>query len=150
MKKSSVIIIVIAIPIFAIAQSNCGVKEKLATIHQSWFDGLLSEDTRLINQILADDVTLAFPNGIFFSKQDFLNLLNNGIVFYDSAVHEYSNIRIYNQIGVINGKSNLAVRFKQETGEFMEFTERLSYTAVYMLNDSIKMVAWQSTIRPDE
>jgi hypothetical protein len=140
MKKLSVLIIVIAIPFFANAQSNCELKERLIKIHQSWFDGLLAEDTQLINQVLANDVTLGFPDGNFMSKQDFLNLLNNGIAFYDSAVHEYSNIRIYNQIGIINGKSDLTVRLKKESGEFIAFAEKLSYTAVYALDDSIKMV----------
>lgn len=85
-------------------------------------------------------------------RQDFIDALKNGTLYYDSAYHEYSKIRIYGNTGVINGRSNLTVRVKMENGEFYKVLEKLTYTAVYVLDKSskIKMVAWQSTARPNE
>lgn len=150
MKRYAAIIIFFAIPLFTIAQSNSDAKEKLMAVHQVWFKGLLNEDTVVIKQVLSEDVTLGFPNGNILSKEEFINLLGSGILFYDNAFHEYSKVRIYRNVGLINERSNLAYRFKMEDGEYLKLTERLTYTAVYLFDDSIKMIAWQSTIRPQE
>jgi hypothetical protein len=150
MKKLGTIVVFITIPLFTIAQSNSDAKEKLMAIHRSWFKGLLSEDTVVINQVLSEDVTLGFPDGNTLSKEEFINYLGEGILFYDSAFHEYSKVRVYRNVGLINGRSNLAFRFKMEDGEYLKLTERLTYIAVYLFDDSIKMIAWQSTIRPRE
>jgi hypothetical protein len=85
-------------------------------------------------------------------RQELINDLKNGAIFCDSAFLEYSKIRIYGNTGVINGRSNLTFRFKMDNGEFFKGLEKLTYTAVYVRDKSsrIKMVAWQSTTRPNE
>jgi hypothetical protein len=127
-------------------------KKRLQEIHQSWFDGLLEENSQTIDQILSEDITLGFPGGNVMPRQEFIDYLKNGTLFYDSAFHEYSKIRTYGNTGVINGRSNLTLRFKKDNGEFFKGIEKLTYTAVYVLDESsrIKMVAWQSTARPNE
>lgn len=127
-------------------------EKRLQKVHQSWFSGLLNEDSQVIDKILSDDITLGFPRGNIMPRQDFIDALKNGTLYYDSAYHEYSKIRIYGNTGVINGRSNLTVRVKMENGEFYKVLEKLTYTAVYVLDKSskIKMVAWQSTARPNE
>lgn len=132
------------------AQPANEFEKKLQKVHQTWFDGLLSENAQVIDQLLSDDVTLGFPGGNVVSKREFIDLLKNETLFYDSAYHEYSKIRIYGNIGVINGRSNLTYRFKRKDGKFFNGHEKLTYTAVYVLNESLRMVAWQSTTRPNE
>ena len=120
-------------------------RKSFVEVHQSWFDGLLEENHVLIDQILSEDITLGFPGGNVMPRQEFIGHLKNGTLFYDSASHEYSNIRIYGSTGIINGKSTLAYRFQLKNGEFHKGLEDLTYTAVYVLKDNWEMVAWQST-----
>lgn len=128
----------------ATGQSGGEFKKKLQEVHQSFFNGILTENYQLIDEILSEDVTLGFPDGNFTPKQDYINSLKNGNLFYDSSFHEFAQIRIYGNTGVINGKSNLTFRYK-ENGEWFKMHEKLSYTAVYVLNkSSIRMVSWQS------
>ena len=47
------------------AQSNAAKKEKVRRAHQSFIDGILAEDYKLVDKLLADDVTLGFPHGGF-------------------------------------------------------------------------------------
>lgn len=135
----------ILIPFISSAQSKVTLKDKIQRTHQSFLDGILAEDYNLVDQLLADDVTLGFPDGDFSPKQGYVNALKNGTLFYDSSSNQSSNIRIYGNTGVVNGKGDLVFRYRDEKGEWFKMLEHLSFTAVYvMVNDKVKMVAWQS------
>jgi ketosteroid isomerase-like protein len=117
----------------------------LRGVHNAWFEGLLAEDTKSLNKVLSEDVTLGFPGGNAMPRAEFLSLLQSGELFYDTAEHESVGFRIYGNTAVATGRSNLTYRYKG-TKDF----ERLSYTAVYArTNGEWKMVAWQSTRRPN-
>ena len=138
-------IVLVWIPFISLAQSNVTLKEKVQKAHQSFIDGILAEDYKLLDQLLADDVTLGFPDGDFSPKQGYVNALKNGTLFYDSSSNQSSNIRIYGNTGVVNGKGNLVFRYRDEKGEWFKMLEHLSFTAVYVMdNNKVKMVAWQS------
>ena len=78
-------------------------------------------------------------------RAEFLSLLQSGELFYDTAEHESVGFQIYGNTAVVTGRSNLTYRYKGAK----DF-ERLSYTAVYVrTNGEWKMVAWQSTRRPN-
>ncbi|MEI9909100.1 MAG: nuclear transport factor 2 family protein [Bacteroidota bacterium] len=138
-------LILVLIPFISSAQSNFTLKEKVQKAHQSFIDAILSEDYNLVDQLLADDVTLGFPDGDFSPKQEYVNALKNGTLFYDSSSNQSSNIRIYGNTGVVNGKGDLVFRYRDEKGEWFKMLEHLSFTAVYVMdNNKVKMVAWQS------
>jgi hypothetical protein len=119
------------------------VPSNLKDATSAWFEGLLAEDTTILNKVLSDDVTLGFPGGNVMPRAKFLSFLRSGELFYDTAEHEDVGFRIYGNTAVVTGRSNLAYRFKGNEG-----FERLSYTAVYVSTDGEwKMVAWQSTTR---
>ncbi len=121
------------------------VPSNLKDAHSAWFEGLLAEDTTILNKVLSDDVTLGFPGGNVMPRAKFLSFLQSGELFYDTAEHEAVGFRTYRNTAVVTGRSNLAYRFKENEG-----FERLSYTAVYVSTDGEwKMVAWQSTTRPE-
>jgi hypothetical protein len=153
MKKSFILLfIIILISSCSKTPSSHEFEKRLQEVHQSWFDGLLEENSQIIDQILSEDITLGFPGGNVMPRQEFIDYLKNGTIFYDSAFHEYSKIRIYGNTGLINGRSNLTFRFKKENGEFFKGHEKITYTAVYVLDESlrIRMVAWQSTARQND
>ena len=127
------------------AQSTEAIKEKVRKAHQSFINGILAEDYQLVDQLLAEDVTLGFPDGGFFPKQDYVNALKNKTLFYDSSANLSSNVRMYGNIGVVNGRGDLVFRYKDEKGEWYKMLEHLSFTAVYVVKGAkTTMVAWQS------
>jgi hypothetical protein len=149
MKKLIFPLLISLILFEAEAQKKESLEQQIQKTHQSFMDGILAEDYKLVDQLLAEDVTLGFPNGGFSPKQDYINALKSGNLFYDSSAHEYSNIRIYGNIGVVNGKSSLVFRYKDEKGHWFKMLEHLTYTTVYNINKNIvKMVSWQSN-RPN-
>ena len=126
-------------------QSNDVMKEKVRQAHQSFIDGILAENYQLVDQLLAEDVTLGFPYGGFSPKQGFVDALKNKTLFYDSSANLSSNIRVYGNAGVVNGRGDLVFRYKDEKGEWYKMLEHLSFTAVYVVDkNKVKMVAWQS------
>jgi hypothetical protein len=149
MKKLIFPLLISLILFEAEAQKKESLEQQIQKTHQSFMDGILAEDYKLVDQLLAEDVTLGFPNGGFSPKQDYINALKSGNLFYDSSAHEYSNIRIYGNTGVVNGKSSLVFRYKDEKGQWFKMLEHLTYTTVYNINKNIvKMVSWQSN-RPN-
>jgi hypothetical protein len=120
------------------------VPSSLKDAHSAWFEGLLTEDTTILSEVLSEDVTLGFVDYVM-PRARLLSLLQSGELVYDTAEHETVGFRIYGNAAVVTGRSNLAYRFKGN-----EDFERLSYTAVYMSTDGVwKMVAWQSSTRPE-
>lgn len=145
MKNSLFFIFIFAGVFNSNAQSDRSFKEKLQKTHQSFFDGILAEDYAKVNQLLAEDVSLGFPDGKFSPKQDYINALKNGTLFYDSSHHVFSQIRTFGNTGIINGNSDLVFRYKDQNGQWFKMLEHLSYTAVYVMDKNrISMVAWQS------
>ena len=120
------------------------VLSELKDAHSAWFEGLLTEDTTILSEVLSEDVTLGFVDYVM-PRARLLSLLQSGELVYDTAEHETVGFRIYGNAAVVTWRSNLDYRFKGN-----EDFERLSYTAVYMSTDGVwKMVAWQSSTRPE-
>jgi len=117
-------------------------EREVREVHNQFFDGILKEDTALLDRVLSSDVTLSFPGGNIMARADFLALLSGGELFYDSADHHSLQARIYGDAAVVNGKSTLALRFQGES-----MTESLTYTATYVMSESSwQLAAWQSTV----
>jgi Domain of unknown function (DUF4440) len=127
------------------AQPNSGIKEKVRKTHQSFIEGILAEDYRLVDQLLSEDVTLGFPNGGFSPKKGYVNALKDKTLYYDSSANQSADIRIFGNTGVVNGRGILVFRYKDENGLWYRMLEHLSFTAVYIVDKSkVKMVAWHS------
>ncbi len=151
LKLISMLWMTLYLSLISAAQSNKVLKEKIQKIHQSFFDGILAEDYKSIDQLLAKDVSLGFPHGGFSPKEGYITALKNGNLYYDSSSHELSNIRIYDNTAVVNGKSSLVFRYKDENDQWFKMLEHLSYTTVYVINkNTVKMVAWQSNRLPTD
>ena len=118
---------------------ECAVRD----CHAVWFAGLLEEDIQKLDQVLADDVTLSFPNGSLWEKSDFLDVLRSGELKYNTVDEEEEKIRLYGRVAIVNGMATLQYTYGGESDE-----ERLRYTAVYVRSArDCKMVAWHSTDR---
>ncbi|MCG7855871.1 nuclear transport factor 2 family protein [Flavihumibacter sediminis] len=139
------LLILVLIPVLCSSQSNVSLKERVQKAHQSFINGILAEDYKLVDELLANDVTLGFPDGDFSPKQDYVAALKSGTLFYDSSANQSFNTRIYGNTGVVNGKGDLIFRYRDEKGDWFRMLEHLSFTAVYVMeNKKVKMVAWQS------
>lgn len=127
------------------AQSDSTFQKKIEKAHLSFFESILKEDYRMVDRLLADDVTLGFPSGGFSPKPDYVNALKNEMLFYDSSANQTYHVRVFDNTGVVNGKGDLVFRYKDEKGNWYKMLEHLSYTAVYVMEkNNIRMVAWQS------
>lgn len=127
------------------AQSDSTFQKKIEKAHLSFFESILKEDYIMVDQLLADDVTLGFPSGSFSPKPDYVNALKNATLFYDSSANQTYNVRVFGNTGVVNGRGDLVFRYKDEKGNWYKMLEHLSYTAVYVMDkNDIRMVAWQS------
>lgn len=126
-------------------QLKAPLYDRVKEAHQAFIDAILEEDYKKVDELLAEDVTLGFPSGGFTPKQEYVNALIDGSLYYDSSSNQSSNIRIYGNTGIVNGKGNLVFRYKDEKGEWYKMLEHLSYTAVYVIDQGqVKMVGWQS------
>jgi len=111
--------------------------------HAVWFEGLVEENLQKLDGVIADDVTLSFPDGSLWKKPDFLEALRAGDLQYDWVNEEEELIRLYGRVGVVNGMATLGYTYRGESDE-----ERLRYTAVYVSSHrGCTMVAWHSTDR---
>jgi len=111
--------------------------------HAVWFAGLLEEDIQKLDQVLANDATLSFPDGSLWEKSHFLDVLRSGELKYDTVDEEEETVRLYGRVAVVNGMATLQYTYGGESDE-----ERLRYTAVYARPArGCKMVAWHSTDR---
>ena len=127
------------------AQSDSAIKKRVEKAHLSFFESILNEDYKMVDRLLADDITLGFPDGGFFPRQQFITALKNSMLFYDSSANQTFNVRLYGNTGIVNGRGDLVFRYKDGKGNWNKMLEHLSYTAVYIMDKgSIKMVAWQS------
>lgn len=126
------------------AQSKDNFKEMVKKSHQTFIDAILAEDYQLVNKILSDDVTLGTPGGGFGTKQDYVNALKNGTLFYDSSANHSYKVRILGAAGIVNGNVDLVFRYKDENNDWFRMLEHLTFTAVYTLEKIPKMVAWQA------
>ncbi len=118
---------------------ECAVRD----CHAVWFAGLLEENIQKLDQVLAEDVTLSFPDGSLWGKSDFLDDLRSGDLKYDAVDEEEEQVRLYGHVAVVNGTATLQYTYGGESDE-----ERLRYTAVYALPArDCKMVAWHSAGR---
>ena len=146
MKRILATFLVTSLTLFsAKAQLKHPINEKVKNGHRAFIDAILAEDYMQVDELLAEDVKLGFPSGGFTPKQDYVNALRNGSLFYDSSSNQYSSIRIYGNTGIVNGTGNLVFRYKDKKGEWYKMLEHLSYTAVYVIDkDQVKMVGWQS------
>ena len=110
-------------------------------VHDQLFKGFLTEDANLVDRILSADVTLGFPGGYTMPREEFLNYLRGGELFYDSVEHHALQVRVYGDTAIFHGRSTLFVRFQD-----ISSPEHLTYTAVYVrATDGFELVAWQST-----
>lgn len=143
-----VVVVILAVSSAAgLASEPAGKTEQgIRKAHAAWFDGLLAENAAALDRLLAADVTLAFPGGNLMPRAEFLSYLKAGELYYDTAEHEDTLVRVYGTTGVVTGRSNLAYRFKGKAG-----FERLRYTAVYAGGDGQwRLVAWHSTVRGEQ
>ncbi len=130
------------------AQSSEEFKAKVQQVHQSFFAAILAEDYKLVDQILSDDVTFGSPDGNFAPKSQYIENLKSGVLFYDSVTELSSQVRTFGNTGVVNGTADLTYRFKSKDGTMPKNLVHLTYTAVYVMDkQSIRMVAWQATLR---
>ena len=123
---------------------NDKVAAEILRIDGLRFAAMTRGDLAELNRILADDLTYTHSTGVTESKKEFLAALESGSIKYLSIESDDTRARIYNDVGIVNGRAKVKINSR---GQEQSFT--LRYTDVYVRRGGKwQMVAWQSSRLP--
>ena len=107
-----------------------------------FFNALLNADVAVLDQILAEDLVLIdVMRGGETKKTEFLQAVQSGLVVFEAIEVMDQQPRVYGECAIINGKTQLTIRFDNTTFEI-----RSRYTHVYCeLEGAWRMVSAQGT-----
>ena len=105
------------------------------------FEAMRKQDWPALENVLADDLTYVHSTARLESKAEHVANLRAGKPFYRGIAPRERAARVYGDVGIVNGISDMHV---ESAGKENRFTVR--YTAVYAKSGGAwRMVAWQST-----
>jgi proline iminopeptidase len=124
-----------------VPDGRSAASEEVWASHDSFWQGLLSGDTLLLETLLADDWELAAGQGRR-SKTEFLALFRDGQLRYDSISHSEVRVSRYGDAGVARGRALAWYTFGGQEGQ-----ERLQYLGVFgRVGQQWHMRAYQSAV----
>lgn len=104
---------------------------------------LVEDDFATLDGIFADDLHYAHSSTVVDDKASFMAALRTGKTKYETIEREPVRVRIYGDTAVMTGTAMVGLRGRAEKLP-------LRYTLVYVRQGGQwRMVAWQSTRRPD-
>jgi ketosteroid isomerase-like protein len=107
----------------------------------------VQRDTQTLEQILADDYTLAGTGDALIGKTEYIAGLDNQEFETDSAIVDELRIRVYGDAAVVTGRAAYKGRSKKRGG----YVHRFRFTDTFIRHDGIwKCVATHaSALAPD-
>ena len=109
------------------------------------FDAMRKQDWPALEARLADDLVYVHSTARRETKAEHVGNLRAGKPHYRGIAPRERSARVYGDVGVVNGISDMHV---ENAGKEQRFTIR--YLAVYArIADRWQMTAWQSTKVPD-
>jgi ketosteroid isomerase-like protein len=110
-------------------------------LEQEFFEALLHKDVGVLEEILADDFSLADLTGSLIDKNTLKTLVAQGVMDFVAITPRESQERFYGATGIVTGRTTLRVRFK---GAEITFESR--YTHVFATQGGRRrLVAAQGT-----
>lgn len=107
------------------------------------YAAMVANDGKVLDALLADDLVYTHSTAATETKKEFIDRLSSGLR-YTAVTQREQNVRVFGDVGVVNGLNTMHVERK---GEPVTFDIR--FLAVYVRNDGQwQMRAWQSTRLP--
>ena len=82
--------------------------EEIRQAYIRMYDGMISKDERILNEVLDDSFVLVHMTGMRQPKQAFIKSILNGTLNYFSAEHENMPVEISGDTAVLTGQSYVA------------------------------------------
>jgi ketosteroid isomerase-like protein len=146
----------LALPLFALAQSPAKTKKDLAAaqevekLERQRFAALVGKDFTFLDKAFADDLVYTHSSGKQQGKTDYLQGVREGKSVYDKIDVENINVRAYNdgQAAAVNGQ---IVIYQPNKPDGTPNVAHLKYVTV-QIKDPKKgwqVVLWQSQKQPE-
>jgi ketosteroid isomerase-like protein len=145
LRKMVLMVAILATALAAAAEpaSEDRTAQVLAT-QTARFQAMLDADVAALNDVLADDLVYAHTTGTIDSKSSMIDNIGSGAVNYELIEPTDTKIRLYGDVAVVTGSSNMRVSVGDQVHQiFIRFIE------VYAAKDDHwQLVSWQSTRVP--
>jgi hypothetical protein len=82
-------------------------KEVLADRYRKMYDGMISKDMELLDEVLDESFVLIHMTGMRQSKLEFMQYVKQGTLNYFSAVHKSIDVEISGADAVLIGQSRI-------------------------------------------
>ena len=82
--------------------------EEIRQTYIHMYDGMISKDERILDEVLDDSFVLVHMTGMRQPKQAFIKAVLNGTLNYFSAEHENMPVEISGDTAVLTGQSYVA------------------------------------------
>jgi ketosteroid isomerase-like protein len=113
----SLIVLVFAGAILAQAQpiyiaNRMSAGQELTKLENSWNDATVKHDWAFLDGILAADYTWTDPDGIVWTKPEYLESLKSGESVITSSIADDMNVRSYGDMAVVTGCTTVKEQYK--------------------------------------
>lgn len=127
-KAFSILLFVLLASSYASAQDKAA--EEVRKLERAWLDAYQQRDAKVMNEIVADDFTITFPDGSMQTKPQILGSLKGAGNFNNPPLKFYTEevqARVYGETVVLTG---LVTTEWQQNGKTMR--EQNRYTDTYV------------------
>lgn len=125
--------------------SPADAERQVREVHARRFALMVAGDTAALGPVLADDLVYTHSSGAAETKAQFLEAITSGRLRYRAIQDREAKVRIYGEVGVVNGLVDAQVTIGGQDNTFA-----IRYVAVYAREGGDwRLVAWQSTRLPN-
>ncbi len=128
--------------LIVVGMANADAEQGALEAQAARFAAMVAADTEALADTLADDLSYSHTTGWTETKSEFLSTVASGTLDYRSATPRDVEVRLYDDIAVITGLSDLELLVRGDpkslTIRFLEVSRRT--------DAGWRLVAWQSVV----
>lgn len=128
------------------ATANNTADQELLALQESIADAYVQADVDALEKLYTDDFVFVGNDGKKWSKQELLNIVEDGTLNHDNIQFEDVEVRTFDNTAVVTGVWKAKGAFKDENGE-NPFDDSNTFTFVYVKQqDEWKMASAQFSL----
>lgn len=131
------LVLVLAVSCQAFAQAkpaapakSASVEQELIKLENDWNNAEVKRDVAALSRILADDWTVADPEGTIVNKAQDLAEIKSGESVTTSAVADEMKVRVYGDAAVVVGRNTVKEQYKGK-----DFSGQYRFTDTWVKKD---------------
>lgn len=119
-------------------------EKQVRELERERVNALVAGEVKVLDRILADDLIYIHSSGLVDTKASFIQSIKSGALKYEAMDHDDLAVKMFPDLALITGKTDVKVRSGGPTGELRGL--RLRFTCIYARKGGRwQMVGWQST-----